>query len=253
MKPPLVPPRVDATYGFDLERQSVEGCERFTGVTVLRDIVSPAEERELLRRIGAAPFVAAQSGKRKQHFGIRANFKRRRLNDDGFAGLPPFAHFLEARVRERAGRPMWRAFEATDVFVLRYDASNQANLDFHVDDGFVYGDPIAGISLESASVLRFVSCSSEEARCVQVAVPLPRRSAILLSGAARTVWQHGVAAGDIDVRRTSITLRTLAPALRSTRVGKRILARTAISRAACCVSYCGEPRGLPSLPARTLK
>lgn len=250
---------------FDLAAQGVPGLPAFSGVRVYPGALSRAEAADLLAEIEGRPFLPSQSGKQKQHFGPRFNFMRRRMNADRFSGLPPSAHRLEARLRECVARDAageaadlarCRAaladFTTTDVFVLRYVDAECSNLDFHVDDLHAYGEAILDVSLDSHSVLSFLGpeepgradgarrredCTEGGARApragapdaedarVCVRVPLPARSIAVVYGAARFAWQHAILAGDVQGVRTSITLRTLAPALRETPAGQQVLAR----------------------------
>jgi alkylated DNA repair protein alkB family protein 4 len=235
MHPPLaLPRRVEAHVAenpdriptFDLATQCVADVPGFTGVWVWQDFYSEAEARGLLDAIEQAPFAAAQSGKTKQHFGAKVNFKRRKLSTRSHVELPPYVRSIEARLAARVGGasgPANRAFAsfaATDAFVLRYEPQRGANLDFHVDDTFAYGDAILGVSLESDSVLTFVpdSTGADSFPDTIVRVPLPARSAVGLFGPARNRWQHAVLAQDVRARRTSVTLRTLAPGIAGGRV-----------------------------------
>lgn len=245
-------------HRFDPTRQGVPTLPEFGGIRVYPDALSPAEARALLARIDAGAFQPSQSGKQKQHFGPRVNFLRRRMNADRFEGLPDWAAPLEQRLRQRvaddrAGDPAdlarcraaLAAFETTDVFVLRYRAEEQSNLDFHVDDLFAYGEAILDVSLGSDSVLTLLGPFEDDGRgasatpcafaapsgglrCVRV--PLPERSLAVLYGPARLAWQHAILPIDVRGVRTSVTLRTLAPALRATEPGRTVLAR--IHRAA---------------------
>jgi len=226
-------------HAFDPAIQAAPGCPAFTGVRVYPDALTPAEVADLLAEIEAVPFVPSQSGKQKQHFGPRFNFTRRRMNADRFEGIPDYAHRLEARLRERVGtdragesralaacRAALDDYATTDVFVLRYLESEQSNLDFHVDDLFAYGEAILDVSLDSDSVLTFLGpiangISSDPIRCVRV--PLPARSIAVVYGPARSDWHHAILPGDIHSLRTSVTLRTLAPALRLTDAGRRVI------------------------------
>jgi len=231
---------------FDPTSQSCPGFPDFEGVHVLEELLTPPEADRLLEAIEGQPFRPAQSGKQKQHFGVRVNFNKRKVQAEGFEGLPAWAHWLEARTRARLrlpsrgaaalGRAM-QAFRTTDVFVLRYREQDRSNLDFHVDDTFAYGEAILALSLESDSLMTFVrerpgprerAGEAPGWDCVRVA--LPARSLSILYGAARFDWQHAMLAYDIRGQRTSITLRTLSPDLRETAVGRLIEARAGSSR-----------------------
>ncbi len=235
-------------HAFEPDCQAVPGLPTFAGVRVYPEALSPTEAGELLRTIDAVPFVPSQSGKRKQHFGPRFNFLRRRMNADRFTGLPAWAHALEARLREcvarddrgdpadlAACRAALADYSTTDAFVLRYVEAERSNLDFHVDDLHAYGEAILDVSLDSDSVLSFLgpdlgpapgaSETPPAEALVCVRVPLPARSIAVVYGPARRAWQHAILAGDVRGVRTSITLRTLAPALRETPAGRLVLER----------------------------
>ncbi|HPG25126.1 MAG TPA: alpha-ketoglutarate-dependent dioxygenase AlkB [Myxococcota bacterium] len=251
-------------HRFDPDRQCAPDCPGFRGLRLYRDVVSEVEAARILRTIEATPFQPAQSGKRKQHFGPRINFSKRRIQLGGFSGIPDYAREIEARVRARveadaqldsaeafACLAAFRDFSTTDVFVLRYLEAERSNLDFHADDDFGYGEVILDLSLEADGVLTFgripdgpgratdgesspraragIAAARDLARHAEacfVRVPLPARSVAVLHGDARWHWQHAVLARDVVGRRTSVTLRTLSPALRDTEIGREVLDRT---------------------------
>ena len=251
------PDAPDFVHVFDARSQRVPDCPVFFGVRVHPDFVSETEAAALLEQIEASPLVPAQSGKGKQHFGPRINFNKRKLRADRFEGLPSYAHEIERAARRRLAdglhpseadrEALERAlaeYTTTDAFVLRYREAELSNLDFHVDDEHAYGELILGLSLESDSVLTFLEGGAEAGvgrpegdlsaerdreekpderppRCVRVA--LPARSLLALYGPARSQWRHALLARDIHGQRTSITLRTLAPSLRETEAGQRVM------------------------------
>jgi alkylated DNA repair protein alkB family protein 4 len=221
---------------FDDRTQAAPGCPEFSGLVVWRDFVTEAEAARLLDEIESRLFVPAQSGKAKQHFGPRMNFRKRRMNPRGFEGLPRFARDLERRVRARAAEEpepaglsaALEAYVTTDAFVLRYESARASNLDLHVDDTFAYGELILALSLESDGWLTFLDADPQcgvDRPFACVRARLPARSMALLFGPARYHWLHGIRALDIEGRRTSITLRTLGSPLRSTEEGREVMAR----------------------------
>lgn len=229
MFPPRELPACEA-HDFDLESQRVPTAPDFTGVRVLRDAVDEASAAALLACIERDPWRPAQSGKLKQHFGPKVSFKRRRLRLGGFEGLPDYIRAIESLARESFAVAV--GFETTDAFVLRYEPERQSNLDLHADDTFAYGEVILDLSLESDAMLTFIPGSSTDdlPRAERlVRVPLPARSLLVLHGVARYRWLHGILAGDIAARRTSVTLRTLSDELRETDVGRSVRAVAATS------------------------
>lgn len=219
MREPLPLPLLDPICVFDMGSQSVSEIPGFWGLRVLPDFVSQQEARSLLAEVERTPFVPSQSGKQKQHYGPKMNFRKQRMNATAFAGIPAYARKIESRLRERGGDAelgsALASYRTTDVFVLRYLESECSNLDFHVDDRFAYGEVILDLSLESDCVLSFRE--PRTGACVRA--PLPARSLAVLFGAARYAWEHAILAGDVSGRRTSITLRTLSDELRSTEAG----------------------------------
>ena len=232
---------------FDLDARHGHGhsptCPEFRGLLVLRDFVTPAEEIALLERIEASPFQPSQSGKEKQHFGPKVNFNKRRIKLGAFRGIPDYAHEIEAEMRHRlasrveqdpALRQALDEYETTDAFVLRYHPERRSNLDFHLDDTFAYGELILDLSLESDAALTFYrgrpgsevedpAARNAPEACVRV--PLPARALAVLFGEARYGWEHALLATDVRARRTSITLRTLSPALLRSEGGRAVLLR----------------------------
>ncbi len=230
----------DSIAYFDLELQRAPACPSFSGVRVFRDFFTRREAESILREIEATPFVRAQSGKLKQHYGPKINFNKKKVNANQFQGVPAYALQIEDRLhklvaaetvdcsatdRDAFERAL-QSFQTTDVFVLRYFEREASNLDFHLDDTFAYDELILDLSLESDSVMTFLDPRHTDENpgtptCVRV--PLPARSLAVQYGRARFEWEHGVLAYDIDGQRTSITSRALHHELRDTPEGRRIV------------------------------
>ncbi len=230
---------------FESSSQSVPTLPEFEGLRLYPDFLSESEAGELLETLETTPFVPAQSGKGKQHYGPRINFNKKRMNAATYRGVPTYSHDLEARMRSRiqadrdfttrgkaAIETALTAFDTTDVFVLRYQPEEMSNLDFHLDDCFAYGELIADLSLESDSFLTFFRGrpNSEIDRAgtrlegpICVRVELPARSLAVLYGPARFEWEHAILAYDIESQRTSVTLRTLSETLRATSDGRTVI------------------------------
>merc|ERR1719221_1781711 len=188
----------------------------FVGFELLPDIVPDvAAEAALLREIDMHPWQESQSGRRKQDFGPRANFKRQRLKIPiEWRGLPRYAHQLLTRLcTECQGL---KNFEVAEYLALEYSAARSANHAFHIDDTWLWGERIIGVSLRSSTVITFYEPCSRTALRVSV----PNRSAYVLSSNVRYAWQHGILADDIDDVRIALTFRELEPELAATEVGQ---------------------------------
>jgi DNA N6-methyl adenine demethylase len=213
---------------FDIDQQRAPSCADFVGLRVIRDAISLEEEAAVLSEIDNAAFRSAQSGKMKQHYGVRVNFKKQRILLGDFSGLPGYVRRLEDIARQRLAEDeqataALRSFVAMDAFVLRYAPERQSNLDLHTDDTFSYGEVILGLSMGSDSVLTFVRQASDARSPYGVRVPIPARSLSVLFGDARSSWRHGILAGDIQSQRTSVTVRTLSDELKASDIGRQVL------------------------------
>ena len=164
--------------------------------------LSPAEERDLVRHVEALPFERFQfhsglvGNRRVASFGWRYDFGERTLRKAH--DMPPFLLPLRARASSFAGLAA-SAFQ--HVLVTEYAPG--AGIGWHKDKAVF--DEVVGISLLSVCDFRFRRATGDGwERCTVVA---KRRSAYLLSGPARSEWEHSIPA--VDQLRYSVTFRNV--------------------------------------------
>jgi alkylated DNA repair dioxygenase AlkB len=165
------------------------------------ELIDPIEEDALLARVREFPFREFEFhgylGKRRVvSFGWHYDFSGQRLRkaDD----IPEFLHTLRARAAQLAGLA---PEEFQHVLVTEYRPG--AGIGWHRDKA-VFGR-VAGISLITPCVLRFrrkVGGTWE-----RVKMRIEPRSAYVLTGPARTEWEHSILR--VDSLRYSITFRNL--------------------------------------------
>ncbi len=68
------------------------------GVSVVTDFITPEEELFLVEEIRKSEWKESQSGRRKQDFGPRANFKKKKWKMGSFTGLPNWSKLLVDRM-----------------------------------------------------------------------------------------------------------------------------------------------------------
>ena len=161
--------------------------------------LSEAEERDLVRQFETLPFERFQfhgfTGKRRvASFGWRYDFNDRELRkaDD----MPPFLLPLRERAAALAGLG---PSDFQHALVTEYAPG--AGIGWHRDKAVF--DEVAGISFVAACDFRFRrKKGSGWERATVVAEP---RSAYLLSGPARTEWEHSIPS--VDQLRHSLTFR----------------------------------------------
>lgn len=132
------------------------------------------------------------------------NFKKRKLKQDNFTGLPQFSKVLVERMWSMV--PLLSDFHPVELCNLEYTPDRGSSIDPHFDDFWVWGEHLVTLNLLSESSLTF----SDSEYCTEVAVPMPRRSLIIVRGPARYKWKHAIKRQDIVSRRIAVTLRELA-------------------------------------------
>lgn len=165
------------------------------------DFLTNHEERALLAAIGPLEFHEVRmhgvvARRRVIQYGWKYAFDGARLTEG--PELPPFLVPLRRRAAALAGVEP-EAF--AEALLTEYPPG--APIGWHRDaSGFGI---VAGISLLSACRFRFRRGPARGSE--RVSLVLEPRSAYVLSGPARTQWQHSIP--EVDTLRYSITFRTL--------------------------------------------
>ena len=71
-------------FEFDNPKKTLD----FPGIKIICDFVTLEEESALISGLDDLPWDSSQSGRRKQNFGPRANFKKRKAKCGPFSGFP---------------------------------------------------------------------------------------------------------------------------------------------------------------------
>ncbi|XP_066551333.1 alpha-ketoglutarate-dependent dioxygenase alkB homolog 4 isoform X2 [Amia ocellicauda] len=193
-----------------------EGGQRHSfelpGVLLLEEFVSEEEEERLVSTMDRDPWMDSQSGRRKQDFGPKVNFKKQRVRLGGFSGLPPSSRELVQRME---GRPGLGGFLPVEQCNLDYCPRRGSAIDPHLDDAWLWGERLVTLNLLSDTVLTLSRGGAEAGGGeaggeLWVSVPLPRRSLLVLGGEARHRWKHAVLRQHITARRVCCTFRELS-------------------------------------------
>jgi alkylated DNA repair dioxygenase AlkB len=166
------------------------------------DVISADEEAALAAELAALSFRPFDfhgylANRRVVSFGLRYDYGKRAV--EAAEPMSAFLLPLRARIAELAGL-------APAVFAqsLINEYAPGAGIGWHRDKP-QFG-VVAGVSLLSPCVLRLRRRTG--AKWERMSAPLAPRSAYLLSGPARHVWEHSITPG--VALRYSITFRTLA-------------------------------------------
>ncbi|XP_054611222.1 alpha-ketoglutarate-dependent dioxygenase alkB homolog 4 isoform X2 [Dunckerocampus dactyliophorus] len=153
----------------------------------------------------------SQSGRKKQDFGPKVNFKKKKVRLGSFSGLPGLSQKLVLRMQQETNLADFQPVEQCN---LDYHPQRGSAIDPHLDDSWLWGERLVTVNMLSDTTL---TMSLEQGlpllglvEEVNVAVPLPRRSLVALYGEARHRWKHGILRKDIQQRRVCSTYRELS-------------------------------------------
>ncbi|XP_077167599.1 alpha-ketoglutarate-dependent dioxygenase alkB homolog 4 [Paroedura picta] len=130
----------------------------FPGVFLLQDFVSLEEESKLVKLMDQNAWKPSQSGRQKQDYGPKVNFKKHKLKVANFSGLPEFSQELVTRMKNHS--PL-KGFSPVEQCNLDYGPERGSAIDPHLDDWWLWGERLVSVNLLSSTVLS-MSCDSED-------------------------------------------------------------------------------------------
>ncbi|NXN18504.1 ALKB4 dioxygenase, partial [Indicator maculatus] len=220
----------------------------FPGVFLIEEFITEDEESEIVELMDRDDWKPSQSGRRKQDYGPKVNFKKQRLKAGSFTGLPSFSKKIVAQMEACS---VLGGFFPVEQCNLDYRPERGSAIDPHFDDCWLWGERLVSLNLLSPTVLS-MSCDSEDSiqlfptsrkenggrslpgpppagrnagserteclvaprlvpsREVRVGIALARRSLLVLRGAARYGWKHSIHRRHIRRRRVGVTFRELS-------------------------------------------
>ena len=179
------------------------------GAALVPDIVTEAEEQRILLRISQAPWMTDLS-RRVQHFGYQYNY--RGPTNGRHDPAPPFPRWAEVIGARLA--PYFDCRRPEQCIVNKYRPGQ--GIGMHADHAS-FGRIVVSLSLGDAWTMNFRPRAARpyvrEGLASDEVALLPRRSALVLRGQARSAWMHGIdraASAQRAGTRVSATFRTLA-------------------------------------------
>ncbi|XP_053473956.1 alpha-ketoglutarate-dependent dioxygenase alkB homolog 4 [Ictalurus furcatus] len=207
-----------AHYDFTYDQESklavpvggnIQQAFPFPGVFLWENFVSEEEERELVAQMDQNIWRESQSGRRKQDFGPKVNFKKRRVRLGGFSGLPAISQKLVDRMTKE---PLLADFHPVEQCNLEYSPKRGSAIDPHLDDSWLWGERLVTLNLLSDTMITLSldqGWGDMDRGEVRVAVNMPRRSLFVLYGEARHRWKHAIRREHVLGRRVCSTFREL--------------------------------------------
>ncbi|KAK2711897.1 alpha-ketoglutarate-dependent dioxygenase alkB homolog 4-like isoform X2 [Artemia franciscana] len=190
------------------------------GIHIQESFLTDEESRKLLKGCDSIEWSQSQSGRRKQNFGPKTNFKEKKLKIGNFKGFPTVFKWVHKKIKEVKILEDYKVIENCS---LEYRPETGAYIDKHIDDCWVWGERIVTINILGDSYLtltkyegshdkynlKYVDFKSKHsvANNVAIRLPMPVNSLMVLYGEARYIWEHAVTRSDINNRRVCIALR----------------------------------------------
>lgn len=206
------------------------GNTEFKGLTLIKEFVSEQEEKELVAHIDSSNWAESQSGRLKQvhvksvitlnvfhqpiynpilpplqDYGPKVNFKRQKIKLGSFNGLPCYSKILVERMC--TNHKELTNFFPVELCNLDYNPERGSSIDPHFDDCWLWGKRLVTLSLLSHTIFTFTNPLISS---IEVCVPLPRRSLVIVEGYSRQEWQHSIQRKHICSRRIAVTFRELS-------------------------------------------
>ena len=176
------------------------------GIFVANEIINPTEESYLVNEIDKIEWTQSQSGRRKQDFGPKVNFKKKKCKIGNFKGFPKFTSFLTEFIKNQFD--CLNDFSPVELCHLEYCPERGSSIDPHFDDFWLWGERLVTVNLLSQTILTLTKPNDSE---IEIRIDLPARSLIVLYDEARYKWHHSIKREDIQSRRIAMTWRELTP------------------------------------------
>jgi alkylated DNA repair protein alkB family protein 4 len=174
------------------------------GIYLAPDFLTETEENDLLNSIDNDIWISSQSGRLKQDFGIKINFKKQTIKTKYFTGMPMYSKFLLERLQTHR---LLNDFQSVELCHLDYRPERGSHIDPHIDDTWIWGERLITINLLSNTILCLIP--NEKTTNQIIYIPLPRRWMIVLYGDARYEYKHAIQRQHIQERRLAVTFREL--------------------------------------------
>uniref|UniRef100_UPI002ED70A02 DNA N6-methyl adenine demethylase n=1 Tax=Caenorhabditis elegans TaxID=6239 RepID=UPI002ED70A02 len=184
---------------------STDGSIEIDGLTLIHNFLSESEESKILNMIDTVKWAKSKSGRRKQDYGPKVNFKHKKVKTDTFVGMPEYADMLLNKMSEYDVKKLGN-YQPFEMCNLEYEEVKKSAIEMHQDDMWIWGNRLISINLINGSVMTL----SNDNKSFLCYVHMPHRSLLCMADECRYDWKHGVLAHHIRGRRIALTMREAA-------------------------------------------
>lgn len=172
------------------------------------DFITPAQEEALLDAVADAPW-RNDLQRRVQHYGYRYDYAERDCEANRLGALPKWSDDVCMQLVQR------RIFATPPSQLIVNEYEPGQGIAPHTDRD-CFGPVVASLSLGGDCMMQLFPHAKDKHDAFEIV--LSRRSLLVLQGASRNAWRHGIARRKSDVQygrkiprgyRVSLTFRTL--------------------------------------------
>lgn len=131
------------------------------GVYIQEDFISEEEAKNVMKELDDLPWDKSQSGRRKQNFGPKCNFKKQKIKVGDFQGFPACTKFIQDRFHKE---DVLENFQTIEQCSLEYDSENGSSIDNHIDDCWIWGERIVTVNIIGDSVLTLTYYNGDDSK-----------------------------------------------------------------------------------------
>lgn len=189
----------------------------FEGFYVIKNFLSKEDQSAILSEINSIEWKESQSGRKKQDFGPKINYKKRKVKYEDEGGISSLPENLKSLITEKLKNIKSESlgldlgdFQVAGVGNLFYSHRYGSHIESHFDDFWVWGPRIIGINLLSDTIMTFsidATYDDNEKFLFEIDFPIKQGDIYIMSSKARYIWKHAIKKGNIISDRIAVTVR----------------------------------------------
>jgi hypothetical protein len=174
----------------------------FSGFYKIEKLLTEDEIQNILKEVNNAQWFDSQSGRKKQDFGPKINYKKRKVKFNEESTFPDYSKILQEKINQI---PFLQNFKTAEIGNLFYTKQSGAHIDPHIDDYWIWGNNIIGLNLLSETVITFTYNLNNIQ--YELNFQINPGDLYIMSNESRYIWKHSVKKENIFSDRIVITLR----------------------------------------------
>ena len=189
----------------------------FEGFYIIKNFLSETDQFAIIQNINSTEWKESQSGRKKQDYGPKINYKKRKVKYQGeqtLSNLPgelmSVISKLKKNIKSVKLNLYLEDYDIAGVGNLFYSNKNGSHIEPHIDDVWVWGRRIIGINLLSETTMTFsieVDDDVGSKILLEVDIPLKSGDIYIMTNRARYIWKHSIKSEFILSDRIAITVR----------------------------------------------